>query len=111
MTPQSIGHLLIHSVDVQRSASVDNGHGGFDEVYQSVAVVIGRVNPVTAKDLASLGKEESRVSHAIYFDPSVDVRIGDKVIFSGRTFHVRVKRVEPSIPIYRKVMAEEIQEG
>jgi hypothetical protein len=108
---RSIGHLLIHSLDIQRSAPVDNGHGGFDEVYSSAAVVIGRVNPVTAKDLAVLGKEESRVSHAIYFDAGVDVRIGDKIIFGARTFHVRVKRIEPSIPIYHKVMVEEIQEG
>ena len=111
MMGPSIGHLLIHTVDIQRSSSVDNGHGGFDEVFASVAIVSGRINPATAKDLASVGKEESRVTHAIYLAPKQDVRIGDKVLFDGRTFFVRVKNIEPSIPIYRKVMAEEIQEG
>lgn len=108
---RSIGHLLIHSVTVQRSTSVDNGHGGFEEVYATVSTVSGRVNPVTSKDLASLGKEESRVTHAIYFQPKEDVRIGDKILFDGREFFLRVKNIEPSIPIYRKIMAEEIQEG
>lgn len=108
---RSIGHLLIHRVDVLRSTPVDNGHGGFDEVFTSQGVVDGRVNPITAKDLASLGKEESRVTHSIYLDPAADISIGDKIIFESRTFHVRVKRIEPSIPIYRKIMVEEIQEG
>ena len=108
---RSIGHLLIHALTIQRSTSVDNGHGGFEEVYQDVSTVSGRVNPVTSKDLASLGKEESRVTHAIYFQPKEDVRIGDKVRFDGREFFLRVKNIEPSIPIYRKIMAEEIQEG
>lgn len=107
----SIGHLFIHRIDVQRSTPVDNGHGGFDEVFSSQGVVDGRVNPVTAKDLAVIGKEESRVTHAIYLDPATDIRIGDKLLFEGRTFELRVKRMEPSIPIYKKVMVEEIQEG
>lgn len=109
--PRSIGHLLIHSVDIQRSVPVDNGHGGFDQVLVSQAIVRGRVNPVTAKDLAVLGKEESRVTHGIYLDPNADIRIGDVVVFDGRTFHVRVKQIQPSIPIYHKIMVEEIQEG
>ena len=107
----NIGHLLIHQVDIQRSEPVDNGHGGFDEVYTSQAIVQARVNPVTAKDLSVLGKEESRVSHSVYFEPNADIRIGDELVFDGRRFNVRVKQIEPSIPIYRKVMVEEIQEG
>lgn len=108
---RSIGHLLIHTVDIQRSTSVDNGHGGFDEVFKSIGIVAGRVSPASAKDLAVVGKEESRVTHAVYLQPTQDVSIGDKILFEGRTFHVRVKRIQPSIPIYRKIMAEEIQEG
>lgn len=108
---RSIGNLLIHQVDIQRSESVDNGHGGFEEVYVSQGVVQARVNPVTAKDLAVVGKEEARVTHAVYFEPKQDVRIGDELQFDGRRFNVRVKNLEPSIPIYRKVLAEEVQEG
>lgn len=108
---RSIGNLLIHQVDIQRSTSVDNGHGGFDEVYVSQAIVQARVNPVTAKDLSVLGKEESRVSHAVYFSPGTDVEIGDELVFDGRRFNVRVRQIQPSINIYRKVMVEEIQEG
>jgi hypothetical protein len=108
---RSIGHLLIHRVDVLRSTPVDNGHGGFDEVFSSQGVVDGRVNPVTAKDLALVGKDESRVTHSIYLAPATDIRIGDKLLFEGRTFELRVKRIEPSVPIYHKVMVEEIQEG
>lgn len=107
----NIGHLLIHQVDIQRSSPVDNGHGGFEEVYTSQAIVQARVNPVTAKDLAVLGKEESRVSHAVYFGPDTDVKIGDELVFDGRRFNVRVKQIQPSINIYRKVMVEEIQEN
>lgn len=108
---RSIGHLLIHSVDVQRSTPVDNGHGGFDEVYKSVFITRGRVYPVKARDLAIAGKEESRVTHVIYFQPKIDVRIGDEMVFDGRRFRLRVKNITPSIAIYQKTMVEEIQEG
>ena len=108
---RSIGHLLIHRIDIQRSTPVDNGHGGWDEVFTSQGIVAGRVNPLTAKDMAMLGKEESRVTHSIYLDPATDTRIGDKMIFGARTFHLRVKQIEPSIAVYRKVMVEEIQEN
>ncbi len=108
---RSIGHLLIHTVDIQRSTPVDNGHGGFDEVFKSIGIVAGRVSPASAKDLAVVGKEESRVTHAIYLAPKQDVTIGDKILFDSRTFHVRTPNIEPSIPIYKKVLAEEIQEA
>jgi len=106
---RNIGHLLIHSVDITRSTRVKNNRGGFTKTQTSVKVVNGRVWPVTQKDLVMVGQEQARVTHAIIFQPGTDVRIADELLFDKRKFVVRVRNITPSIPIYRKVLAEEIQ--
>lgn len=107
--PRNIGHLLIHSVDITRSTTVSNGRGGFTKAQTSQGVVMGRVWPVTQKDLLMVGQEQARVTHAIIFQPGTDVRIADELLFETRKFVVRVRNITPSVPIYRKVLAEEIQ--
>lgn len=107
--PRNIGHLLIHSIDITRSTRVKNNRGGFTKTQTSVGKVKGRVWPVTQKDLLMVGQEQARVTHSIIFQPGTDVKIADELLFDGRKFAVRVRNITPSIPIYRKVLAEEIQ--
>jgi SPP1 family predicted phage head-tail adaptor len=109
--PRNIGHLLIHSIDIQRSTPIDDGQGGSEEVFQSVGVVRGRVWPANHKDLMVAGQDQSRVTHAVIFKPGTDVRIDDQLVFDSRQFNVKVREITPSIPIYHKVLAEEIQIG
>ncbi len=107
--PRNIGHLLIHSVDITRSTTVPNGRGGFTKTQASQGVVRGRVWPVNQKDLLMVGQEQARVTHSVVFQPGTDVRIADELLFDSRKFVVRVREITPSIPIYHKVLAEEIQ--
>lgn len=107
--PRNIGHLLIHSIDITRSGTVPNGKGGFTKTQVSQGVVRGRVWPVNQKDLMMVGQEQARVTHSVIFQPGTDVKIADELLFEGRKFVVRVRNITPSIPIYKKVLAEEIQ--
>lgn len=109
--PRNIGHLLVHSIDIQRSTPVDDGQGGFEEAFASVEVTNGRVWPASHKDLMLAGQNQSRVTHAVLFPPNTDVRIDDQLVFDGRQFTVKIREITPSIPIYHKVLAEEIQIG
>lgn len=108
---RNIGHLLIHSIDIQRSTPIDDGQGGSKQVFQSVGVVKGRVWPANSKDMMVAGQNQSRVTHAVIFNPGTDVRIDDQLVFDSRLFDVKVREITPSIPIYHKVLAEEIQIG
>lgn len=109
--PRNIGHLLVHSIDIQRSVGVDDGQGGTVETFVSQKVTNGRVWPATFKDMQLAGQNQARVTHAVVFQPGTDVRIDDRLIFDSRQFDVKVREVTPSIPIYHKVLAEEIQIG
>ena len=106
---RNIGHLLIHSVDITRSTRVKNNRGGFTKTQKSVKVVRGRVWPVNQKDMAVGAQDQARVTHSVIFQPGTDVRISDELLFDGRKFVVRVREITPSIAIYHKVLAEEIQ--
>lgn len=107
--PRNIGHLLIHSVDITRSTTTPNGRGGFTKTQTSIKVVRGRVWPVNQKDLVMLGQSQAKVTHSVIFQPGTDVRTDDELLFDSRKFIVRVREITPSIPIYHKVLAEEIQ--
>jgi len=107
--PRNIGHLLIHRIDITRSTRAKTGKGGFTKTQVSQGIVRGRIWPVTQKDLMVGAQEQARVTHAVIFQPSTDVRVADELVFDSRKFVVRVPNITPSIPIYRKVLAEEIQ--
>ena len=107
--PRNIGHLLVHRIDITRSTRVSTGRGGFTKTQTSQGVVQGRVWPVRSKDLVMVGQEQARVTHAILFPKDTVVRVGDELLFDNRKFVVRIPEITPSIPIYHKVLAEEIQ--
>ena len=107
--PRNIGHLLVHTIDITRSTRVKTGRGGWTKTQASQGVVNGRVWPVRHKDMMVGAQDQARVTHAVLFQPGTDVRIADELLFDSRKFVVRVREVTPSIPIYHKVLAEEIQ--
>jgi SPP1 family predicted phage head-tail adaptor len=100
---------MVHSIQIQRSVPVKNDHGGFTQAFVTQATVTGRMWPVRNKDLMVGMQDQARVTHATIFQPGTDVRIDDRLIFEGRQFDVKVRHVQPSINIYRKVLSEEIQ--
>jgi len=107
--PRNIGHLLVHSVDITRSTRVKNNRGGWTKTQVSQGKVRGRVWPINQKDLMVGQQDQARVTHSVIFKPGTDVKIADELLFDGRKFVVRVREITPSIPIYHKVLAEEIQ--
>ncbi len=106
---RNIGHLLVHTVDITRATRVKTGSGGWTKTQVSQGKVKGRMWPVTHKDMMMLGQSQAKVTHAVIFQPGTDVRTDDELLRDGRKFIVRVRQITPSIEIYRKVLAEEIQ--
>jgi SPP1 family predicted phage head-tail adaptor len=107
--PRNIGHLMVHSIQIQRSVPVKNDHGGWTKAFVTQSTVQGRFWPVRNKDLMVGMQDQARVTHATIFQPGTDVRIDDRLLFDGRQFDVKVRHIQPSINIYRKVLSEEIQ--
>jgi hypothetical protein len=107
----SIVHLFIHQVDHQRELSTPDGQGGHTKTYPSLGTLGGRIWPATQKDLQSSGLDRAERMVAALFPPGTDLRIGDRLIHEGRTYEVKVRAIPPSVPIYSKALAKEIQEG
>lgn len=100
---------MVHSIEIQRSVPVKNNRGGFTKTFIKQETVRGRMWPVRPQDMMAGMQDQARVTHATIFQPGTDIRIDDRLIFEGRQFDVRVRHIQPSINIYRKVLSEEIQ--
>ncbi len=109
--PRNIGHLLVHSIQIQRPSRVADGQGGFTETLATAATVLGRVWPASKLDRELAGQNEATVTHAVIFPTGTDVRIDDTLVFDSRTFTVKVREITPSVAVYHKALAEEIQRG
>jgi len=106
-----VNHLLIHTLEHQRKVRVSQGKGVFKDVPTTIGTVIGRVNPASSKEVLIGEQHQAKVSHAIYLETGADSVVNDEYIFNGRRFRVTVAKLIPSVDIYTKVLAEEVQHG
>ncbi|MEE8262743.1 MAG: head-tail adaptor protein [Gammaproteobacteria bacterium] len=108
---RNISSRFTHALSHQRPTSAADGKGGFDDAYTELVVLQGRVSPAKQMDIQFAGQNRAKATHAIYLPPGTDARIDDRFTFEGRTFEVTVPNIRPSINIYRKALALEIQEA
>lgn len=108
-----IGHLLNKTGVITRSAdNAADGMGGWtrsaSQVWEDVAM---RIQPASARERESAGRQQVRHDYTIYLDPDTDILRGDSIVADGRTFGVELD-IQPSSPgIYRKVMVSTGQDG
>jgi head-tail adaptor len=112
MSSPRITHLLVHDLTWQRKVRTRNAKGGYHESYEDIADIKGRVNPASEEDIRAAARKEAVVTHAIYIEPETAMKPNDRLHFGTRIFRVMIPNADtPSIAIYQKVLAEEVQRG
>ena len=81
--------LLAHNVEVQRSATADDGAGGDTEAWSThIASMPARIRESKGFYRRELRGEEQNVTQVMYFPRSRDVQRGDRAIYGDDTFLV-----------------------
>lgn len=111
MSHPEISHLFNSDLTHKRKQRTADGQGGYTYSWETQSTIAGRVNPASARDLEVAAKQRAEVTHAVYLDPSEDVKIGDRLVYGNRDLEVKVPDQTPSVPIYKKVLCLEIQEA
>lgn len=105
----SIEHLLIHRAKIERVTRAAGSGGAWPETRTTVASAVPcRRAPASASERSIAANEGAIVTHAIIFATGQAVARGDVVTIDGAEL-VAQNVVAPSVAIYVKVLAEEVQ--
>jgi len=111
-----VTHLLIHTVDVQRTTRTNQGHGRWLDVPTPLHTDMAfRISSLSAAEREVAEQLKTYATHAGYAEPDSNIARGDLILpssfpWEGRTFRV-VARIDPSKPHHVKVLLELIQQG
>lgn len=92
-----VGRLLNSSVTVWRATTVDDGGGGQETSWGSVATVRARLSQPSARERQAADQAEASLTHIVYLQPDADVRRGDELRRAGQVLEVTAT-FEPSEP-------------
>jgi head-tail adaptor len=107
----SIASLANKTCTIGRATSSKDNWGGEDRsTYPTVAVLSGRVSPVSGNEGIIAGKPEMVITHKISFDGTPDIRSGDRITVGSKNYYVQAI-LDHSSPgtglVMRKVLAEQ----
>lgn len=88
-------HLLDKTLILQRKTRTDDGQGGWNEDWQDVGTIRGRLRPASASERTAAAQEQAIISHVLYCDASEDVRRGDRAVLGNLIVEITAIR-EPS---------------
>ncbi|MFF8473885.1 head-tail adaptor protein [Streptomyces sp. NPDC015414] len=92
-----VARLLNSSAEVWRSSRTPDGIGGWTEGWAQVSTVRARFSQPSAAERTVNERTEARMTHVVFLRADADVRRGDELRSSGRTFDV-LAVFEPSVP-------------
>lgn len=101
----SLRNFLNRTLEIWRPALVPDGRGGRVETLTLTGTVRAKVDQPAADERQEADRYGAKHAHKVYIPPRADVRRGDELRGGGQVFRV-LAVVEPSRPIYRKVLAE-----
>ena len=95
---------------IQRPVSTQEG-AGFTENLTTIATGVRcRRAPMSSTDQDYAASVQMVANHAIWVQPTTNIKRDDVLTLDGKTFEVRVI-LEPSEELYLKALAEQIQTG
>ena len=106
----SIGHLLDKTMTIERPQKTQQGAGFVDSLQTIATDVPCRRAPSSANDQDFAASMQAVADHSVWADPETDVKRDDILTIEGIRYEVRAI-IRPSISIYKKALAEEIQLG
>ena len=104
-----IDHLLNATGSLRRATTASDGQGGNTKTFAEISTPKLRRSPLSLTDRREFAdKDISRVTHAMYFTPDVDIKREDQIIVNNITYIVQ-GNVNPSQPDHQKILVEETQ--
>lgn len=104
-----MGSLFTRTLDLWRPAAVSDGRGGRTETVADTGTdLLAKVDQPSPAEVYAAAQNGITLTHAIYFDGTVDVRRGDELRGDGDVFRVE-SVVQPSTPVYTKASCERTQ--
>lgn len=76
-------HLLNQSAVIQRKVRTFDNKGGWLESWTPMGIAQCRARPATGVERANAAQAQGRVSHVLYFLYGVDIRFGDRAVFTN----------------------------
>ncbi len=108
-----VTRLLNTTATVTRSATrVSDGMGGYTRSPSAVFERVPcRIQPASARERESAGRQEVRHDYTLYFEEDADLLRGDTLLVDGLTLGVELF-ISPSVrQVYMKVLASAGQSG
>lgn len=106
-----IAHLLNRVCELSRPTRISDNQGGWFDAPSIIGRFPCRVMAASTSEIENARRAEAIITHAIYLMPETDVQIGDSIIVDGVTYRVTVEDIAPSVRIYRKILAKQMQTG
>ncbi len=105
----TVAATFVESCDIQRvSAPVSDGRGGRTGAPATVVTVACRIGPAASGgEIPVIERLQSSNGFMITMPAATDVRMGDRIVSSGRTFEVTGLGVPRSFEIARRVRTVE----
>ncbi|MCX4572285.1 head-tail adaptor protein [Streptomyces sp. NBC_01571] len=92
-----VDRLLNATAEVWRSARTPDGMGGWTDGWARTSTVRARLSQPSAAERVVNDRAEARLTHIVFLRDDADVRRGDQLRTTGRTFRV-LAVYEPSVP-------------
>lgn len=112
MSATSISHLLDQAVEVRRRQVADDGMGGQDVAWRTVATVPARVSsPPTSTTQGTLAAQQTmeQIPYYVYLEPDASVYRGDVLVEAdGKKLWVEAI-TRPSVHAYQRAGCREWQ--
>jgi hypothetical protein len=108
--PLSVRHKLTSRALQERETRATTATG-FPQTYATISTALPcRRWPAGSAEQETAARLERLVTDIFLFAPEADVRRDDRLTVDGRSYTV-VMDTTPSVPIYTRVLAEEVQTG
>ena len=101
----NIRHLLNKTVTINRDTTTSDGFGGNTTTPATIATVRAKIDPASARDRSTAGRDADRVTHTGYFEGGVDL-VRDDVVDDGTSEYKILSRLPPSSPEHLKAVME-----
>lgn len=106
MGAKSIGELN-KLITIESREEVDDGAGGFEEVWNTFANAWAKMRPVSARERFFGEKLDHNVTHVVTIRHIPGLKAEMRIVFDGRHLHVRGFRYEDESTHFIEIMAEE----
>ena len=107
----TVFHSLLNNIfSVERLVKTPDAQGGWQDSYQPINPIIGRLRPASSTKIVQAAQELRSITHVLYTEASADVARGDKVTIDNLTVEIQALRNPSTSSEHYEFDALEVQQ-